>query len=280
MRKLFLLIAVLAACLTGCGKMEQTDSQPRYVVLSPEIAEILAEIGAAGNIVGVTEECTYPPELKSIARIGKFGSVNKESVIALKPDVIFTTALEQDALTQELSKLDLRVEQFYPKSLFELLSTIRRIGDITSLEERANSLVDSLSRQIELIRESSKVKTKPRVYIEIYRDPLMSVSDRSFVGELIETAGGDNIFNTLERDYARIDAEDVIAARPDLIICYSQDTLKGILSRKGWQDIPAIRNKRVYFEADLDPDLILRASPRCVLGMLKLQELYAKTVAE
>ncbi|MCD8479712.1 MAG: hypothetical protein LRZ88_05475 [Candidatus Cloacimonetes bacterium] len=57
----------------------------------------------------------------------------------------------------------------------------------------------------------------------------MSVADNSFVGELIEIAGGDNVFDRLERDYSRVKAEDVILAKPDIIICYSQDSLANIL---------------------------------------------------
>ena len=90
---------------------------------------------------------------------------------------------------------------------------------------------------------------------------------------LIETAGGNNVFDVLERDYCRIDAEDVVAAKPDIIICYSQETLQTILNRKGWQDIPAIRNKRVYFEKDINPDWMQRATPRAILGMERLREL-------
>ena len=102
----------------------------------------------------------------------------------------------------------------------------------------------------------------------------MSVSDQSFVGELIELAGGDNIFTELERDYSRIKAEDVIRAAPDIIICYSQDSVDNIKKRMGWQNIPAVQNNRIYFEKDLNPDWILRAGPRCILGARRLQEIF------
>ncbi len=91
---------------------------------------------------------------------------------------------------------------------------------------------------------------------------------------MINTAGGQNIFETLERDYSRVKAEDVINANPDIMICYSQDSLSNILSRKGWGNVPAIKNQMVFFEGDLDPDLILRAGPRSIVGMIHLHELY------
>ncbi|MDD4309973.1 MAG: ABC transporter substrate-binding protein, partial [Candidatus Cloacimonetes bacterium] len=82
-------------------------------------------------------------------------------------------------------------------------------------------------------------------------------------------------FPTLERDYARVNSEAVIAANPEIMICYSQDTLSNILSRKGWQNIPAIKNKRIYFETEINPDLIQRATPRSLEGIQQLQKLFA-----
>jgi iron complex transport system substrate-binding protein len=173
-----------------------------------------------------------------------------------------------------LSKLGLKVEQIYPKKLNDLPLSITRIGNLIGKSAEADVLARSIELSIRAMRSQTAGAKRPKVYLEIYRDPLMSVSDSSFVGEVIETAGGDNIFSVLERDYARVDPEDVVAARPDIIICYSQDTLANILARKGWQDLPAIRNKRVYFEKDIDPDWILRATPRTILGLQKLRELF------
>jgi iron complex transport system substrate-binding protein len=123
------------------------------------------------------------------------------------------------------------------------------------------------------MRTATIGKPRPKVYLEINLEPLMSVSDQSFVGELIELAGGDNIFTTLERDYSRIKAESVIKAKPEIMICYSQDTMDNIRKRLGWKDIPAIKNQLIYFEKDLNPDWLLRAGPRCLLGIMRLQEI-------
>ncbi|MCK9331976.1 MAG: ABC transporter substrate-binding protein, partial [Candidatus Cloacimonetes bacterium] len=119
-----------------------------------------------------------------------------------------------------------------------------------------------------------KDKRRPTVYLEIYRDPLMSVADDSFVGELIELAGGNNAFDRLERDYSRVKAEAIIQANPDIMICYSHDSLQNVLNRKGWARIPAIAQKNIYFEKDIDPDLIQRAGPRILEGLRQLDEIF------
>ncbi|MDZ4181266.1 MAG: helical backbone metal receptor [Candidatus Cloacimonadaceae bacterium] len=270
-------ISLILLCLgmSSCHTQSST-AEDRYVVLSPEVAEIIAALGATNSIVGITEECDFPAELAAIPKVGKFGMLNKESIIALKPSIVFTSALEQEAMAQELKKLGLRVEQIYPRSLDEMIAEIRRLGTIIGKEEAAKALADSIAGFLTALKADTSDSPKPKVYIEIYRDPLMSVSDASYVGELIESAGGDNIFAVLERDYARVKNEDVIKAMPDIMICYSQDSLQNILNRKGWQDIPAIRKRRIYFEKDIDPDLIQRATPRAMQGIKRLREIFAE----
>ncbi|MCB5262456.1 MAG: helical backbone metal receptor [Candidatus Cloacimonetes bacterium] len=268
------LILIILSTLCSCHSPKQ-DNAGRYVVLSPEIAEIIVALGAGDKIVGLTQECSYPPELLEKEIVGNFGAVKMEQILNLNPELVFTSALEQESIAEDLRKLGIRVESSYPKNLAEMQTEILRIAVIIGREAKGRELVSSIAGQIQKVKEMAEGRPVPKVYLEIYRDPLMSVADNSFVGELIETAGGDNVFQTLERDYSRIKAEDVIKANPDIMICYSQDSLSDIISRKGWGNIPAIKNQMVFFEGDIDPDLIQRAGPRCVIGMIKLNEIYA-----
>ncbi len=274
MRYLKLCIALLIILLVFSCKKNVSKPPSGYVVLSPEVAEILCDLGAQDDIVAVTQECDFPPALAEKPKVGNFSAIDKEAIIALNPAIIFASALEQEGIAAELKKLGYRVEVIYPKSLKALSEEILHLGDITNRINQSKNLVAQMDA--ELAHLKSKVAGKPRakVYLEIYRDPLMSVSDASFVGELIEAAGGDNIFPTLERDYARVNPEAVINAKPDIMICFSKDTLSAIRTRKGWQDIPAIRKKQIYFEADINPDIIQRATPRSMSGIRQLQKLF------
>ena len=257
----------------SCGK-KSAPPVNRYVVLSPEVAEILAGLGLTRDIVGVSAECDYPPELASLPKVGNFGMVDREAVIKLNPGIIFTSALEQDAIAAELAKLGYRVESVYPKSVAGMLEQISRLGKMLDRRNAAQKMTTGIQTVLDSLATVSKARPKPKVYIEINRDPLMSVSDQSFVGQLLEAAGGDNVFGALARDYCRISPEDVVRAAPDIIICYSQDPPESIRARKGWQDIPAIRANRIYIEKDIDPDLIQRAGPRSVDGLRRLRAIY------
>jgi iron complex transport system substrate-binding protein len=264
---------MLFALLLSCKQKAQMSSG-KYVVLSPEVAEIIAALGAADEIVGLTRECSFPPELQEKEIVGDFGAINTEKVLQLSPRMVFSSALEQESIALNLEKLGITVHRSYPKTMSEMLREIEQIGAIIGRENEATALKDSLIYAIENIRQNTQNLKKPKVYLEIYRDPLMSVSDKSFVGELIELAGGDNVFDTLERDYSRVKAEQVIQANPDIMICYSHDTMENILARKGFSRIPAIRTRSIYFEEDINPDLIQRAGPRSIQGIRELARIF------
>jgi len=267
-------IIIIIILFTFSCKQSEKNQKKGIVVLSPEVAEIICALNAENEITGITAECNYPPSLQQKKIVGSFSSIDKEAIIALNPRLIFCSSLEQESIALDLKNLGFQVEVIYPESINAMFSDIERIGTLIRRKEAAGKLVKDLKEEREKIKANSQGKLRPKVYLEIYRNPLMSVSDSSFVGELIETAGGDNIFPRLERDYARINPEAVISAKPDIMICYSQDTLENIINRKGWQNIPAIQKRKIFFEKDINPDLIQRATPRCIEGMKILAKLF------
>ncbi len=274
MKKIVLFLFATVILFAGCSKSEKKVGE-RYIITSPEIAEIVYLLQGASNIVGVTIECDYPAELQKIEKVGNFGKVDFEKIISLDPTIVFTSGLEQELLTTELEKLQIPTAQFYPKSLNDMISSIREIGKLIGAEKRANFVADSLEIEIEKISINNG-DNSPSVYVEIYNNPIMSVSDRSFVGEVIQKAGGNNIFAELPRDYSRVKAEDVINADPVIIVltCPPEVTAESIKIRKGWEVISAVKNDRIYTALDINPDLIIRATPRVIEGMKQLQKIF------
>jgi len=271
MRMIVLILGLVL--LFSCSIEQNEESSPRYVVTSPEVGEIIYALQGAANIVGVTTEVSYPEELAVLPKVGEFGTVSREKIIALRPTIVFTSGLEQKMLAQDLNKAGIETVMIYPQSFTELLAGIREIATHLDIEERGIAYADSLQQQIEDLRYTGQ--QRPRVYLEIYGTPIMSVSSNSFIGEIVELAGGNNIFDTLPRDYSRVRAEDVINNDPEIIIItYPGVTPEGIRSRKGWQNIKACQEDRIYGIEDIDPDIILRAGPRITDGIITLKRLF------
>ncbi|MFA5271412.1 MAG: ABC transporter substrate-binding protein, partial [Candidatus Omnitrophota bacterium] len=115
---------------------------------------------------------------------------------------------------------------------------------------------------------------KQKVFIEIWNNPLSTAGKKSFINELIELAGGNNIAYDLKSAYGSFSPEIVIKRNPDCIILayMGKDNFKNELkARAGWNKISAVKNDRVY--GDIDPDILLRPGPRITEG---LREIYKK----
>jgi len=115
---------------------------------------------------------------------------------------------------------------------------------------------------------------KPKVFIEVWHDPLITAGKGSFVDELITLAGGRNIAYDTRRPYSIFSWEEVISRNPDCIILTymeKEKPAKIMDSRLGGKEILAVKNNRVY--ADINPDILIRPGPRVVEG---IEEIYTR----
>jgi iron complex transport system substrate-binding protein len=266
---IFFLIVVFISQAAYC-------SNQRFISLSPAATEILFALGLGELIVGDTTFCNYPEQALAVPKVGTFSEANIEKVIFLNPDIIFATGLEQAQTVRRLEQVGLKVFVSDPKSLAELMQSIIQIGRLTGKESEAEALVLALQGRIDIIK--SKVERipqdkKPKVFIEIWYDPLMTAGSGSIVDELIALSGGLNIANDTQKPYSRFSAEVAIQRNPDVIILgyMTKDNTKDLVSNRfGWKNINAVRNKRVI--SDINPDLILRPGPRIVDGLEEIHK--------
>ncbi|MCX5701528.1 MAG: cobalamin-binding protein [Candidatus Omnitrophica bacterium] len=266
---IFFLIVVFISQAAYC-------SNQRFISLSPAATEILFALGLGELIVGDTTFCNYPEQALAVPKVGTFSEANIEKVISLNPDIIFATGLEQAQTVRRLEQVGLKVFVSDPKNLAELMQSIIQIGRLTGKESEAEALVLALQGRIDIIK--SKVERipqdkKPKVFIEIWHDPLMTAGSGSIVDELIALSGGVNIANDTQKPYSRFSAEVAIQRNPDVIILgyMTKDNTKDLVSNRfGWKNINAVRNKRVI--SDINPDLILRPGPRIVDGLEEIHK--------
>ena len=253
----------------------------RIISLAPSTTEILFSLGLDDEIVGVTTFCNYPPQAIKKEKVGAFSNPNIEKIISLKPDLIFATGLEQAPTVERLKQLKLKVFISDPSSIEELLTSIIEIGKLTNREKQAEVLVGQMKAGIERMKTKIKLiplEKRPKVFIEIWHDPLLTVGKDSFVDELISLAGGINIAYDSPRPYSYFSPEQVIKRNPDCIILgymVNDEAMKTINNQFGWKEIKAVKNNAVY--NDINPDLFLRPGPRLIEGLEKIhKKLYPK----
>jgi iron complex transport system substrate-binding protein len=250
--------------------------KPRYISLAPSTTEILFALGLDEEIVGVSSYCNYPLKAKTKDKVGTFSQPNIEKIIFLKPDYIFCTGLEQSPAVSELKRLNLNVFVSDPSNIRELLNSIWNIGKITGKEKEAQGLISKIKQgvnetalQVKPVPENKR----PKVFIEIWHDPLTTAGKGSFIDELLTLAGGINIAHDTLRPYSIFSVEEVVKRNPDCIIFTYMDQQRPkrlVGARLGWNEISAVKNNRLY--NDIEPDLLLRPGPRVSEGLKEIHK--------
>lgn len=247
------------------------EARPERVIsLAPSVTEMLFAIGAGPQMVGRTDYDNYPPEVEDLPSIGGFSAsaMSVETIIDLEPDLVVAGSTLQVEIVDALEGTGITIYAVEPNSVDEILATIRTLGTITDNAEQAEALVVDMATRVEAVQAAvADIPEDERVtvFYEIWHEPLTTTSDETYIGELIELAGGINIFADVEGAYPTVSAEEIIALDPDVILGPSshgdQLTPEMILERPGWESLSAMQNERIYI---LDGDVISRSGPRVV----------------
>jgi iron complex transport system substrate-binding protein len=229
----------------------------RIVSLVPSATEMLFEMGAGSRVVGVSSYDTFPPAVTVLPRVGALVDPDVERILSLKPDLIITYASQTDLHTQ-LSRAGVRSFVYRHGSLADIFSTLRQLGAAIGLATEARTTALRLERELGLVRTHVAGRPRPGVMLVIGRESqtlrTLNVSGGyGFLHDLIETAGGRNVFADVKRESLNISTETVLARSPDVILDLrysdppSPDQL--VRERDTWdvlRGVPAVRARRVY----------------------------------
>ncbi|MEO0138070.1 MAG: cobalamin-binding protein [candidate division WOR-3 bacterium] len=255
----FLLVLLSVAC-----ERKVTAKDMRVVSLSPAMTEVIFALGAGEYLVGVTTYCDYPDSAKKIYKVGDFSHPSLERIVGLKPDLVVVNLPEQKWLKIQLEKLGIKTFTTEPKTISDIYREIAELGKILKRERLADSLISYMKSVLK-----PQAKRKKRVYVELSPRPLITIGRESYLNEMMEWAGGVNIFEDLAKDYPVVNQEEVIKRNPEIILVFHPEK---IADRLGWQEIEAVKKKKVYQE--LNPDHFLRPGPRLVLGFRQLEQIF------
>lgn len=276
-RYIFALIAVVAAILVmyvlnddendeiitvvdNAGReILMTDVAQRIISVAPTNTEILYVLGLGDKVVGVTDYCTYPPEAMDKPKVGGFMDLNLEKIVELEPDVVLGTIGVQGPLIKNFEEIGIIFVAIEPSTVDQLLDSIELVGKIAGAEEDARELVDSMRARLNAVREKVKdipEDMRPTVFYEVWNDStlIMTAGPGTFVHDVIEIAGGRNLYADASSNWPQIDSESLIARNPDVIISamWGRMSPEEIKSIETWKEISAVKNGRVYIVSDMD----------------------------
>ncbi len=241
-------------------KVRVPEKIERAVSLAPNVTENIFAVGAGSKLVGVTSFCNYPEEAKKIQKIGDTMNPNMETIIALKPQIVFvSTASQIENFTKQLEQQNIAVFVTNPKNLDEILKNLRQLGDIFGTERQTGELLNNLQVRIMEIDENVRDKSKVKTFVQISKEPLFTIGKDSFLTEIIERAGGTSVTKTVETAYPKLSKETALALNPDAIIL--SDSEDNREPNEIFKNSNAVKNGKVF---KVNADILSRPAPRLI----------------
>lgn len=265
-RSALTLVCLLGSLLaSGCAAAPSAEPPPlhgparRIVSLAPNTTEILFALGAGAQVVACTNACTWPPEVKTLPRVGDM-HIDLERVVAVGPDLIVAEWVTPPELVARLRALRLRVLQTDSSTLKGYLATLQVLGAATGHLAEAEQIRASLEARLAQMRERLRhlpFQQRARVFVEIWNRPLQTAASGTFIDEMVVLAGGVNVFSELEQ-YPQVSPEALVMRDPDVVLVTSSSPQE-FAARPAFQSLRAVRNGRVLA---IDPDTLTRPGPR------------------
>ncbi|REK02438.1 MAG: hypothetical protein DWQ38_08710 [Acidobacteria bacterium] len=288
---LFLTLSLLLILSAGCGTPPASDESAltirtvedgigrkvslpqdveRAVSLAPNITEIAFAVGAGEKLVGVTTFCNYPAEAGEIRKVGDTLKPNIETIVALRPQVVFvSTASQLESFTGILDDQGIKVFVTNPESLDSVFGSMVSIGDVLGKKQEAEKVVEALEarvRKVRVITEQTTFEAPQTVFVQI--DPsLYTVGKGSYITDLIAIAGGRSVTSDLETAYPKISKESARAYDPRIIIL--SDSPDNREPNEVFAESSAVRDGRVE---RINADVLSRPGPRIVEALEQIAD--------
>jgi len=254
----------------------------RIVCLTEETTECLYRWGEEERIVGISAFTVRPPRArKEKPVVSQFIKANLDEIEALRPDLVLGFSDLQADICAELIRRGIEVHCFNQRSVEGILGMVRRLGAVAGVPAKGEELAGELESGLERIRSAAAAfPRRPRVYFEEWHDPL--ISGIRWVSELIEIAGGDDIFpefraSALAQDRTLSGPDAVLERAPDVMLaswCGRKFRPDYVRKRPGWEEAPFVREGHVY---EIDSSTILQPGPAALTdGLWEVHRILAE----
>ena len=251
----------------------------RIVCLTEETTETLYLLGEERRIVGISGYTVRPARARrEKPRVSAFLSAKTDKILDLKPDLVLGFSDLQADISKDLVKAGLNVMIFNQRSVGEILNMVLVLSSLVGESGKGRLLVERLEDNLSQIRNAAKAfKRRPKVYFEEWDEPM--ISGIRWVSELVEIAGGEDVFKSLSFSQAAAgrtiaDAKEVIAKNPDVILgswCGKKFRPERVAARPGWDKVSAVKNGQLH---EIKSAEILQPGPAALTdGVRRIHEI-------
>lgn len=259
------------------GRAVTVPARPaRVISLAPAVTETLFALGAGGRVVGVTTFDNHPPEVKALPAMGGFlaNTVNIEAIVGARPDVVFTVGQIHRPVVEALEAHRVAVVAVEPATCEAAADALELVARVAGEPEAGARLAGDFRRRLAAVRDRAAAvpaDKRPTVLYVVGVEPLIGAGSGSFVGQMLEIAGGRNVLADAPQQYPRV-ADEAVVARDPAVILTPDGGHAGLADdlrrRPGWAGLGAVRAGRVRAVPE---DLVSRPGPRLIDGLEALE---------
>jgi iron complex transport system substrate-binding protein len=244
-----------------------SDHTPQRVVsLQPSATVILAAIGKLDRIVACTKYCAdVCPEMvpSGQAIVADSWTAQSGQIVQVRPDLVIAAVPYQEKAVVEILKSGTRFLGLAPKTLADIYTDIATIAGIMGVAECGQQVITKMEHAIDDVRSQVDDGIRPRVFCEEWGKPL--IASQPWVAELVHAAGGEFI----GVPGSTTSAETVLSEDPDVVVtawCGAGDRvpLEKIVQQRGWKEMRAVREGRVYCIRD---EFLNTPAPTLIRGL-------------
>ncbi len=292
MKKRIQLLALLAFALLlvallrqfsgrGNGTQESTTEPRRIVSLAPSCTEIICAVGAMEHLVGITQHCDDPPDIRAagIPVVAGFDAPNIEQLLAIAPDVVFVSDITSERTVERLLASGLRVVELRGRGLDAIAADIQLTGDVMGevFGSRARKTVlkfNDVRRRIQKKLQSINIAARKRVLITFGMLATFSAGTDTYADALITEAKGVNVAAAATGRWPQLTMESVIEMNPEVLFITDDraqtitpappEVLARYRADAAWATITAVRQGQMYL---INSDLFTIPGPRIVTGL-------------
>ncbi|WP_312775443.1 cobalamin-binding protein [Pseudomonas rhodesiae] len=201
----------------------QALAAERVVSLAPSLSEIVMELGAADLLVGLLDGGERPAALAQVPSVGRYGQVDMERLLSLKPDLILLwPGSVGPAQRAQLQRLNIPVYVAEPHNLEQLTTQVQAIAERLGRADAGRQLAEQLRQRLAELRQRYRRAEPLRVFYQVWNSPLYTVGGGQIISDALTVCGARNVFDDLKLPAPQVSIESVLQRNPELILVSDQ----------------------------------------------------------
>lgn len=220
----------------------------RLISLGPSVTEIVLELGAVDQLVGVLDAGPRPPAAAHVPSVGRYGQLEMERVISLQPDLVLLLPESiSRAQRQQLQAFGIPMWVVKPRKLADLAQQFVEIGTRIGRAEQGLRLQQQFLQGMAGLAQRYQRPQPLRVFYQVWDVPLYTLGGQQIISDALRVCGAENIFADLSLPAPQVSVEAVLQRNPEVILAGTQTQLD---SWRKWPVVRAVELKQLWLVPD------------------------------